>query len=89
MYSRRFRRCCCMNNNCAKSCDKNMFEDSCQNVGCSCNDCNQDDCGCGFDEEISVFPENPMLSQSYVPIQYMDRTFKPNTGLKMSIYGRN
>ncbi len=24
-----------------------------------------------------------MLAQSYVPIQYMDRTFKPNVGLKM------
>ena len=29
------------------------------------------------------FPENPMLAQSYVPIQYMDKTFKPSVGLKM------
>ena len=24
-----------------------------------------------------------MLGQSYVPIQYMDKTFRPNVGLKM------
>ena len=42
-----------------------------------------DDCGCGFEEEYNVFPENPSLAQSYVPIQYMDKTFKPCVGLKM------
>ena len=42
-----------------------------------------DCCECGFEEEESVFPENPMLGQSYVPIQYMDKTFKPCVGLKM------
>ena len=42
-----------------------------------------DCCECGFDEEYSVFPEYPMLAQSYVPIQYMDKTFKPCVGLKM------
>ena len=31
---------------------------------------------------MNVFPENPMLAQSYVPIQYMDETFKPCIGLK-------
>ncbi|MCI9177956.1 MAG: spore coat associated protein CotJA [Clostridia bacterium] len=41
------------------------------------------DCGCGFDEEPSVFPLNPMLAQSYVPIQEMDKTFTPCCGLKM------
>ena len=35
------------------------------------------------DEEYNVFPENPMLAQSYVPFQYMDKTFKPCVGLKM------
>ena len=33
--------------------------------------------------ERDVFPENPMLAQSYVPWHYMDKTFKPNVGLKM------
>ena len=39
----------------------------------------------GFDEEyeMSVFPDNPMLAQSYVPWQYMDKTFRPEIGLKM------
>ncbi len=42
-----------------------------------------DCCKCGFEEKDNVFPENPMLGQSYVPIQYMDKTFKPCVGLKM------
>ena len=44
---------------------------------------NYDNCGCGFEEEPSVFPANPMLAQSYVPIQEMDKTFTPCCGLKM------
>ena len=40
-------------------------------------------CGCGFDSEVNLFPSNPMLAQSYVPIQYMDKTFTPCCGLKM------
>ena len=31
---------------------------------------------------MDVFPDNPMLAQSYVPIQFMSETFKPCTGLK-------
>ncbi|MBR0351125.1 MAG: spore coat associated protein CotJA [Clostridia bacterium] len=43
-----------------------------------------ENCSCGFNDEYnSVFPEDPMLAQSYVPIQYMDKTFKPDVGLKM------
>ena len=30
-----------------------------------------------------VFPKNPMYGQSYVPIQYMNKTFKPSVGLRM------
>ena len=54
------------------------------NCGCNCGQNSMmDDCGCGFDEEESVFPTNPMLAQSYVPWQTMDKTFKPCVGLKM------
>lgn len=42
-----------------------------------------DDCDCGFDEGNPYFPENPMLAQSYVPIQTMNQTFIPSVGLKM------
>ena len=42
-----------------------------------------DDCMCGFEEEENVFPENPMLAQSYVPWQTMNQTFTPCVGLKM------
>ena len=85
MFSRRFKRCYCMNNDNTNS-NNNMFEDKCNNV-CSCNyeEYDKNDCECGFDEEyeMGVFPENPMLAQSYVPWQYMDKTFKPCVGLKM------
>ena len=79
------RRCSCMNNNYDNdnSCNSqnDMMEQQCSNV-VSYEDYT-DSCGCGFDEDKSVFPEDPMLAQSYVPIQYMDKTFKPSVGLKM------
>ena len=85
MFRRRYQKCCCMNNN-TNCTNSNVIEDKCDNI-CSCNykECNEDQCECGFDEEyeVSVFPENPMLAQSYVPWQFMDKTFKPCVGLKM------
>lgn len=91
MYNR-FRGCSCM---CYNN-DNQVLEDVCDNVSsydmasdnncCNCNtDCcqmNQYDCSCGFDTEESVFPSNPMLAQSYVPIQTLDKTFTPCCGLK-------
>lgn len=87
---RRNRQYYCMNNdykNNINEMNNDLLENSCQN-SCQCLKCNNDDdyvdcCECGFDEEYNVFPENPMLAQSYVPYQYMNRTFKPNIGLKM------
>ena len=87
----RYKKCYCMNNEYNNdSCNANsdIIEDHCSNVGNNMySTCNQnqytDCCECGFDEEYNVFPENPMLGQSYVPIQYMDKTFKPCVGLKM------
>ena len=91
MYNR-FRGCSCM---CYNN-DNQVLEDVCDNVSgydmtsgnncCNCNtDCcqmNQYDCSCGFDTEESVFPSNPMLAQSYVPMQTLDKTFTPCCGLK-------
>lgn len=71
----------------------------CRNCNsCRCNNHNQvitinnqndnieDRCSCGFNDP-SVFPENYMYGQSYVPIQYIDTTFKPNVALRMgSLY---
>lgn len=37
---------------------------------------------CGFDEEDDGFPQNPMYAQSYVPLQVMNNTFMPCSGLK-------
>lgn len=85
MYNR-FRRCNCMNYN-----NNQVLEDICDDVANNdnCNCCNMDncqmneyDCGCGFDEAESVFPNNPLLAQSYVPIQTLDKTFTPCCGLK-------
>lgn len=87
MFRRRYQRCYCMNNDttCTSN-NSNVLEDKCDNV-CTCEyeECDTNECECGFDEdyEMSVFPENPMLAQSYVPWQYMDKTFKPCVGLKM------
>ncbi len=81
MYNRRIRKYCCMNNQ-NDHCEKEKLEEACQAEYCICDDYS-DYCDCGFDEEQSVFPDNPMLGQSYVPIQHMDKTFVPNVGLKM------
>ncbi len=77
--NRRFRRCQCMNN--MVNCSKEVIEDKCSNI-CTCDNYAKDDCECGFEEEYDVFPSNPMLAQSYVPFQYMDKTFIPQVGLK-------
>lgn len=84
--SRRCRRCYSMYNNYFDSNMKNqcikteMLEDKCK------YEMNQEhyneNCNCGFDDDYEdVFPENPMLAQSYVPWQTMNETFKPCAGL--------
>ena len=78
MMNRRFRRCRCMYN--MNNYSQDVLEDKCSNVSTTQN--YNDECECGFDEEYDVFPTNPMLAQSYVPIQIMDKTFKPCVGLK-------
>lgn len=81
---RNHRKCYCMNNSYQNNSDEmqsDILENQCNDV-VSYEDY-MDSCECGFDEEYNVFPENPMLAQSYVPYQYMDKTFKPAVGLKM------
>lgn len=73
-----------MNNNICGNNDKNLIEKSCNNMNNQCPSTEyNENCNCGFDDdvEVDVFPENPVLAQSYVPIQYMDETFKPCVGL--------
>lgn len=79
MMNRRYRRCRCMYN--MNNFSQDVLEDKCSNVYPDKN-YTKDECECGFDEEYDVFPTNPMLAQSYVPIQIMDKTFKPCIGLK-------
>lgn len=81
-----YKKCCCQNNYNPK-----VIETICNNVGtspeyednhgCVCDNNNS----CGFHEEkkMNVFPENPMLAQSYVPVQQLENTFTPKCGLKM------
>ena len=74
--------CCTCNNKCNDN-KEDLIEDTCKYVENAVE--TKDACECGFDEEyeMGVFPENPMLAQSYVPWQFMDKTFKPEVGLKM------
>lgn len=86
MNNYRYRKCCnkMSNNNDETECDNSMDinQSSCSLVS---NNQNQiDRCACGFDmNNNSMFPENPMLAQSYVPIQQMKKVFNPEVGLKM------
>ena len=67
------RKCFCMNNSYQNnSCEleNDMIEKQCNDVVSYEN--YTDGCACGFDEEYNVFPENPMLAQSYVPCQSME-----------------
>ena len=80
------RHCCHQQNMCNNMNDNNQaLEDICDDVDnnddCCCNNM-YDECKCGFDEEESVFPSNPMLGQSYVPVQRTTKTFTPCCGLK-------
>ena len=85
MYNR-FRRCNCMNsktNTLENVCD-NYTGNTTNNQPCGDNTdvAMYENCMCGFNEEQSVFPDNPMLAQSYVPIQTLDTTFTPCCGLQ-------
>ena len=66
----------CNNCNCEKKIKKVIEENKCEEKY-------DDKCNCGFENDPSVFPENYMYGQSYVPIQYMNEIFKPEVGLKM------
>lgn len=77
MYNCRFRKCLRRPNY-----EDNMIETACNNVSNNYS-MNDESCDCGFNGEESMFPENPMLAQSYVPIQTLNKTFVPCIGLKM------
>ena len=79
MYRRRYGRCCCMNN--CNEYDNDNIEKKCSNIVSDYE--YDDDCECGYDSEYTGFPTNPMLGQSYVPIQQMEDVFIPSVGLKM------
>ncbi len=82
MYNRRYRKCCCQ-----KQYNPQIIETACNNCGTTADyhvaNKEQDSCDCGFEQGESVFPQNPMFAQSYVPIQTLDKTFTPCVGLKM------
>ena len=78
MCNCRRRRCMSLNNLCNQ--EKHEYETLCQNMP---NDTEKFNChcGCGFDEEDDGFPANPMYAQSYVPVQVMNNTYMPCSGL--------
>lgn len=80
---RNYKRCYCMNNEYKNNENNNEYlKNIYENIDMNYNNTNRENCYCGFDDD-NVFPVNPKLGQSYVPIQYMDKTFKPCVGLKM------
>lgn len=82
MCNCRRRKCCALYNSCNN--DKNLYETLCDDIKCNnnCNDYNNN-CSCGFDDEYDdVFPSNPMFGQSYVPVQTMNETYMPCSGLE-------
>ena len=81
-YYMQKRACCSCNNMCNNNdSHEDIIDDTCKYVQ-NVEDMS-DSCECGFDEEENQFPTNPMLAQSYVPWQIMDKTFVPSIGLKM------
>ena len=72
-----YNRCKCQNNHCCHSNSQNNIINSSNNMQCD------EKCKCGFENDPTVFPENYMYGQSYVPIQYLNKIFKPEVGLKM------
>lgn len=60
--------------------ENNMFDDTFNMA--SFND-DMVNCQCGFDSMYSVFPQNPMLGQSYVPMQLSpEKVFNEFAGLE-------
>lgn len=61
---------------------ENVIETSCN---CVQNNmfAEKNECDCGFDEDMNPFPSRPEFGQSYVPIQYMNKTFIPSVALHM------
>ncbi len=58
------------------------YETLCQNIPSNQENSYNSNCSCGFDdEEDDGFPTNPMFAQSYVPVQVMNNTFMPCSGL--------
>lgn len=88
-------RACCNNSNMSMNSNNmsmNVMDTMCDddNMMTVQSDCSNlctmptSNCDCGFDMGAeSVFPDNPMLAQSYVPIQKMNKVFTPEVGLKM------
>ena len=79
-----YRKCGCFKNynNCpSMHYDECDIETKCNNVS-NYNNYEADECACGYDEDYSGFPEYPMYAQSYVPVQRMNKVFKPEVGLK-------
>ena len=66
-----------------------MYRNGCSSCKCSMNNnktietiCDDYKSSNSITPSGDLFPSNPMLAQSYVPIQYMDKTFSPQCGLK-------
>ena len=83
MCNSRRRKCSVLYNSC-KNDDKHLYETKCNNI-CNDTDNYNTNCSCGFDDDDNyddVFPSNPMFGQSYVPVQTLNETYMPCSGLE-------
>ena len=77
MYNCRFKKCYLKQNY-----DTSMLENISENSLNNTTNNDNNSCNCGFEKSKNTFPENPILGQSYVPIEQLDKTFTPFIGLK-------
>lgn len=75
--------CCKCQNNTPCENNSNKLEHDCDNYDMVLNVNSNNSCSsCGFKTSKDIFPSNPMLAQSYVPVQFLNKTFTPMCGLK-------
>ncbi|CCY99806.1 unknown [Clostridium sp. CAG:793] len=74
--------CPCQNDDEGCNCPNSMMVTNDPQIANNMDVNMENKCDCGFNDP-AIFPDNFMYGQSYVPIQYMNDTFKPDIGLRM------
>ncbi len=75
MFYRNYRDCGCKDN------EESIYDNSCGLVN-NMDDEYMSECACGYNEPYSVFPNDPMIAESYVPNQKLNKVYKSCIGLE-------